>query len=78
MPELVNIYEAKTQLSRLVARAAAGEEIVIGKAGSPVAKLVPYVEASGPRRLGVWAGQVAIHPEFDEADPDITRLFEGT
>jgi len=52
--QTINIHEAKTQLSRLVEQAAAGEEIVIAKAGKPLARLVPYAVASRePRQLGM-------------------------
>lgn len=76
---VVNIHEAKTHLSRLVARAAAGEEIVIGKAGKPMAKLVPYTESKEPRKLGAWKGKVWLAPDWDspEVNEEITRLFEG-
>ena len=77
MAAQVNIHEAKTHLSRLVARAAAGEEIVISKAGTPMAKLVRYEQPKEPRKLGAWRGQVEILPGFDEMDEEITRLFEG-
>jgi prevent-host-death family protein len=73
----VNIHEAKTHLSRLLERVSAGEEIVIGRAGKPVAKLVPYTERTGPREPGAWRGKVKIHPSFHEADEDLIRLFEG-
>lgn len=49
---IINVYEAKTQLSRLLDRAAAGEEIVIAKAGKPLAKLVPYQAEEHPRQPG--------------------------
>ena len=55
MPQLVNIYDAKTQLSRLVDRAAAGEEILIGRAGKPLVRLVP-VDDIGPRKPGLLKG----------------------
>ena len=55
MAEVVNIYDAKTHFSRLVDRAASGEEIVIARAGKPVVKLVP-VEAAGPREPGLLRG----------------------
>lgn len=77
MAAQVNIHEAKTHLSRLVARAAAGEEIVISKAGTPVAKLVAYERPKEPRKLGAWRGKVEILPGFDEMDEEITRMFEG-
>jgi prevent-host-death family protein len=64
---MVNIHEAKTHLSRLVDRAAAGEEIVIAKAGVPVAKLGPVVPVRPTRKPGVWRGLVAIHPDHEDA-----------
>ena len=73
----VNIHEAKTHLSRLVERAEAGEEIVIARAGKPVARLVPLRETREPRQLGGLEGQIWIADDFDEEDPEITRLFEG-
>ncbi len=54
----MNIQEAKTHLSRLVERAAAGEEIIIAKAGKPLAKLVPYTPLIAPRQGGFLAGQI--------------------
>ncbi len=74
---LVNMHEAKTHLSRLVDRAARGEEIVIGRAGKPVARLVAYEEQRGPRTPGSWAGRVRIAPDFDELPPDIAEAFRG-
>jgi prevent-host-death family protein len=71
-----NIHEAKTHLSKLIERVAAGEEIVIGKAGKPVAKLVPYAPRE-PRKPGAWKGKVTIHPSFYEDDEELIRLFEG-
>jgi prevent-host-death family protein len=74
---VVNIHEAKTHFSRLVDRASRGEEIVIGKAGKPVAKLVPYREDRGPRSPGGWEGRVRIAPDFDELPPEIAASFRG-
>ena len=73
----VNIHEAKTHLSRLLARVAAGEEIVIGKAGRPVAKLVPYTDASEPRKLGGWKGKVLLAPDWDsdEVNEEVATAF---
>lgn len=65
----VNIHDAKTHLSRLVERAEHGEEIVIARAGRPVAKLVPYRETREPRKLGAWKGKVWISPDFDAPLP---------
>ena len=66
----VNLHDAKTQLSRIVDRAAAGEEIVIAKGGRPLARLVPLAAHAQPRRLGLLAGQVRVGPDFDDPLPD--------
>jgi prevent-host-death family protein len=60
----INIHEAKTQLSKLIERAAQGEEIIISKAGKPVAKLTPYDLSSQPRKPGAWKGKVVIAKDF--------------
>jgi prevent-host-death family protein len=72
-----NIHEAKTQLSRLVERAAAGEEIIISKAGRPVARLGPIPRATTPRKPGRWRGRVRIRHDFDELPPDVAAAFRG-
>ena len=79
MPETVNIYAAKTNLSRLVDRAAAGEEIIIARAGKPRARLVPLgPEPAVARRPGGWEGLV-IADDFDAPLPDeLVDAFEGT
>lgn len=75
---IYNLYEAKTALSRLVDRAAEGEEIIIAKAGRPLAKLVPLNAARMPRRPGAWRGQVRIADDFDAPLPDeMLDSFEG-
>jgi prevent-host-death family protein len=65
----VNLYEAKTKLSELVERAAAGEEIVIAKAGKPKARLVP-IEKKRKRTFGGWEGKGWIADDFDAPLPD--------
>ena len=78
MVKTVNIYEAKTSLSRLVEEASAGEEIIIAKAGKPKARLISAKELLEPRTPGGWAGRVRIAEDFDEALPDdLLTLFEG-
>jgi prevent-host-death family protein len=72
---VVGIYEAKTHFSKLVRRAAAGEEVVIASAGNPVAKLVAYSPPSAPRKPGVLAGQIEIKPGFDELPPGFEGAF---
>jgi prevent-host-death family protein len=74
---VVNIHEAKTHLSRLLERVSAGEEIVIAKAGRPVAKLIPYLESEEPRKMGGWKGRVWIADDFDELPPDLLAAFYG-
>ena len=78
MPESVNLYDAKTNLSQLVDRAAAGEEIVIAKAGRPMARLVPLAERTAPRLPGRLKGRIAIGGDFDAPLPDdIASAFLG-
>jgi prevent-host-death family protein len=73
-----NLYEAKTALSKLVDRAAEGEEIVIAKAGKPLAKLVPLSSSKRARKPGAWKGKVWIAPDFDEPLPEqVLDEFEG-
>ncbi|KAA0253182.1 MAG: type II toxin-antitoxin system Phd/YefM family antitoxin [Acidobacteria bacterium] len=74
----VNVHDAKTRLSQLLVRVEAGEEIVIARAGKPVARLVPF-DASSPRRpLGLDAGKIRIADDFDAPLPeDVLRDFEG-
>jgi prevent-host-death family protein len=74
----VNIHEAKTELSKLVERAEAGEEIVIARAGKPAARLVPLSKVRGHRRLGPLDGKFRIPDDFNAPLPDsIIRAFEG-
>ena len=73
----VNMHEAKTNLSKLVERAAAGEDIVIARAGVPVARLVP-VQHHQPVLLGLLKGRIRIGDDFDSALPDeVQQAFDG-
>jgi prevent-host-death family protein len=63
--DAVSIHEAKTQFSRLVARAEAGEEIVVRRGRTPVAKLVAYRPPTTPRRRGALKGRIVIAADFD-------------
>ena len=73
----VGVHEAKTHLSRLLMRVAAGEDIVITRSGRPVARLVP-VARTGKRRLGLDRGQVFIADDFDAPLPDdLLDAFES-
>jgi prevent-host-death family protein len=62
---IINIHQAKTQLSALIAQVEAGEEVVIARANKPVARLVPVTAPAPKRRLGEAAGLVEIMPGFD-------------
>ena len=73
----INVHEAKTHLSRLLRRVAAGEEIVIARAGKPVARLIPVAEPPRPRELGRDRGKIWIADDFDTLDPEILADFEG-
>ena len=69
MPQ-VNIHEAKTHLSKLVDRAAAGEDIVIAKNGKALVRLTALTRTSKPRRPGSLQGRIKIRPDFDAPLPD--------
>jgi prevent-host-death family protein len=71
--DAVSIHEAKTHFSRLVARVEAGEEIVVRRGRTPVAKLVAYRPPTTPRRPGALKGQVVIAPDFDETPAEFAE-----
>ncbi len=77
--QITNISEAKASLSKLVEKVLTGEEVIIGKAGKPVAKLVPYNLNTSPRQLGVgnWQGQIWLADDFDKLPEDVLKLFTG-
>ncbi len=76
---IVNIHAAKTQLSRLIDAVAAGEEVIIARAGRPVARLVPIEPPQrAERQLGLLDGQFNIPEDFDTMFADeISEMFEG-
>lgn len=71
----VNIHEAKTHFSRLLERVALGEEIIIAKAGTPVAKLVPLKKMTKKRVFGSAKGEFTVPDDFNDPDPEIEDLF---
>ena len=74
--DIVNVHEAKTQLSRLLERVVAGEQIIIARYGKPIAKLVPFLVE--PRQPGRLKGQLQLTPEFDAPLPEaIAAAFRG-
>lgn len=76
MSTLVNVHEAKTHLSKLLRRVEAGEDIIIGRAGEPVARLTRLKPAdAAPRPLGTWRGQVEIADDFDVLPDEVIDVF---
>ena len=73
----VNIHEAKTHLSKLLERVALGEEVIIAKAGKPVAKLVALDTQPKARVFGGAKGEFIVPDDFNEPDPEIEELFYG-
>lgn len=73
----VNVYEAKTHLSKLLERVEAGEEIVIARNGRPVARLVPTQRDRPPRVPGAWAGKGWIAPDFDDPDEELIDMMNN-
>lgn len=73
---IVNMHEAKTQLSKLVDQAVKGEAFVIAKAGNPLVKVAALDAPAAPRRLGFLAGEIAVPGDFDRMGEDeIAALF---
>jgi prevent-host-death family protein len=72
---VVGIHEAKTNFSKLVKRAAAGEEVVVASSGRPVAKIVAYRPRSAPRKPGMLAGKIEVKAGFDAMPPGFDEAF---
>ena len=75
--QINNIHQAKTQLSKLIERVLQGEEVVICKAGKPVAKLVQYEQNCEVHTGGQWRGKVKIADDFDQLPEELTAAFKG-
>lgn len=75
--QITNISEAKASLSKLVEKVRKGEEVIIAKAGKPVAKLVPYSIDESPRdmTIRIWEGEVWMANDFDKLPEDILKRF---
>ncbi|TCO56843.1 type II toxin-antitoxin system Phd/YefM family antitoxin [Actinocrispum wychmicini] len=71
----VNIYEAKTRLSQLVDQAVDGEDVIIARNGTPVARLVPFQRPAARRQPGALRGKIWMAPDFDETPEDLIDLF---
>ena len=74
---IANIFEAKTNLSKLIEQVLAGKEVIIAKAGKPVVRLVSYKEKKKPRKPGAWKGKVWISDDFNDESDEINKLFYG-
>lgn len=74
---VINTHQAKTQLSRLIDQALQGEEVIIARAGKPVARLVAYQAHVRPRSGGQWRGRVRIAPDFDQLPEELAAAFKG-
>ena len=76
---ITNISDAKASLSKLIEMVMQGQEVIIGKAGKPVAKIVPYDENIRPRQLGVgaWKGKIWTSAHFDDLPEETLALFTG-
>ena len=72
---VTTVSEAKAQLSKLIERALAGEEIIIARSGKPVAVLSAYPRRDRPRKAGALRGKIHIADDFDELPPDIAGAF---
>jgi prevent-host-death family protein len=76
--DVINIHQAKTQLSQLLVRVQKGEKIVIANGGKPVAFLSPYHKSQSSERIpGRLRGQFTVPDDFNEPDEELIRLFEG-
>lgn len=74
---IINVHEAKTHLSRLLEEVLNGAEIILGKSGKPIARLVPYQEERPSRVPGMMKGAIRLAPDFDALPEDILSAFEG-
>lgn len=72
---ITNISEAKSQLSSLIEKVKAGEDVIIGKAGKPVARLIKFEMKDTPRKPGALKGKIKIEDDFDEFPDDIAKAF---
>ena len=73
----MNVYEAKSQFSKLLEQVESGDEIVIARNGKPVARLVPLQRSAAPRELGSMRGKIWMALDFDEPDEELIDLMEN-
>lgn len=74
---IVNVHQAKSQLSKLMEQAESGEEVVIARAGKPAVRLVAFTVPGKERKAGAWRGQVTVADDFDALPDEVIAAFEG-
>lgn len=74
---IVNVHQAKSQLSKLMEQAESGEEVVIARAGKPAVRLVAFSMPGKNRTAGIWRNQVSIAEDFDALPDELMAAFEG-
>jgi prevent-host-death family protein len=73
--QIANIQQAKANLSELIRRAIAGEDVIIARANEPLVRLEPISRDTRPRTGGQWKGRLWVSPDFDAPDPELESLF---
>lgn len=76
--QITNIHQAKAHLSNLIHRASSGEEVIICKAGIPIARLIKYETPKSQRIAGLWKGKVTISDDFDDLPQTLVKAFNNT
>ena len=74
---MINIHQAKTQLSKLLAQVERDKEVIIAKAGKPIAKLIKYKEIKAERKPGLLKGKISVPDDFDDESEEINKMFYG-
>ena len=72
-----NVTEAKAELSSLLVMVENGEDVIISRAGKPIAKIIKIEQIASPRKLGSMKGKIIFSPDYDQADAEIEKLFYG-
>jgi len=75
--QIINIHQAKTNLSKLIELVLGGQDVIIAKAGKPVAKIIAYKEKATARKAGLLKGKILIANDFTDEDTKINNLFRG-
>lgn len=73
---IVNMYEAKANLSKLVQKALSGEEVILAKSGRPLVKLIPADMGKKDIKFGLMKGQIQLADNFNEFDPELQEMFK--